>query len=122
MLLHKGSNIMFYDRFLRECAKKGITPSKVLDELNISRGNMGKWKSGGQPRNENKKAIADFLGIDVEVLNNDKIEKPAPKHEDGREYDEIYQAIRRLNDRGIDRLAAYAQGLLAHPEFYKDEK
>lgn len=66
---------MFYDNYLRICEEKGLSPSRVLTELNISRGSLGRWKTGGKPRNEYKKKIADYLGVTVHDLMCEQTEK-----------------------------------------------
>src|SRR5574344_234015 len=43
---------VFYDSLNGLCERRGVSPSKVLDALGISRGSLGRWKSGGRPRNE----------------------------------------------------------------------
>lgn len=73
---------MFYDNFIKQCELKGISPSRVLDSLIISRGSLGRWKNGGEPRNEAKKKIAEYFGITVaELVSGTKIENPGASDE-----------------------------------------
>lgn len=63
---------MFYDSFIYLCEQKGVSPTKVLDSLAISRGSLFRWRNGGSPRNEYKKKIADYFGITTLELMNAK--------------------------------------------------
>lgn len=40
---------MFYDRLIVLCEQKGVSPSRVLAELNISVGNLKRWRDGAEP-------------------------------------------------------------------------
>ena len=59
---------MFYDRLKQVCAEKGTTVTALIKELNMSSGNVGKWKAGGKPRAETIKLLADKLGVSYEYL------------------------------------------------------
>lgn len=43
---------MFYDRFVIVCENAGVSPSKVLTDLDISKGSLSRWKEGGGLTNE----------------------------------------------------------------------
>jgi len=54
---------VFYDNYLKICEEKGISPSRVLNDLKISKGSLSNWKNGSDPLNETKKKIAEILGV-----------------------------------------------------------
>lgn len=90
---------MFYDSFVSLCEDRGVSPSKVLDALGMSRGSLFRWKNGGAPRNEYKKKIADYFGITVPELMSGKINTaPAEAEADDDEMAELLEAIRRRPD------------------------
>lgn len=70
---------MFYDNFIEICNENGVSPTRVLVALEISRGNLTRWKNGVEPRNEIKKKIADYFNIPIRSLG----ESEAEKHSDG---------------------------------------
>ena len=71
---------MFYDKFSRLCASKGLSNSKVLLELGLSKSNNTAWKTGrNEPSNEMVKAIADYFGVSVDYFLTEDIKKEPDK-------------------------------------------
>lgn len=105
---------MFIDNYKRICALKGISPTRVLSNLNISKSSYSHWKSGGEPLNETKKKIADYLEISIEDLETGYIRKePAA---DNRSFSDI---DRRIID-GFMKLSDHEKRLvLAQIEAWK---
>lgn len=60
---------MFFDKFMGLCEERGVSPTRVLVSLGISKGSLTRWKSGGAPRNEIKKKIADYFEVPAFRLN-----------------------------------------------------
>lgn len=90
---------MFYDNFIRLCEINGHSPTRVLTALGISRGSLGRWRAGGEPRNEYKKAIADFLGVTVSELMSGEKEKPVTNEDD-----ELNEYLDELRNRSEMRM------------------
>ena len=65
---------MFVDVFEKICESNGIAPSRVLDNLSITRSAYSRWSKGGSPSNETKKKIADYFGISVRQLMDGETE------------------------------------------------
>lgn len=82
---------MFIDNYNTICALKGISPTRVLSNLNISKSSYSHWKSGGEPLNETKKKIADYLKISIEELESGQINKELAAED--REFSEIDERI-----------------------------
>jgi len=77
-------HIVFYDGFINICRHEGVSPTRVLTTLNISKGSLSRWRNGGSPTNETKKKIADYLQISIAELEAGKIEKPIANESDER--------------------------------------
>jgi transcriptional regulator with XRE-family HTH domain len=86
-----GVCVVFYDQFIAACARQGVSPTRVLIALGMSKSSLARWRSGGDPLNETKKKIADHLGISISELL-DKKNKPATKDDDGlmREFNKLF--------------------------------
>lgn len=64
---------MFINNYEKICTLKGISPTRVLSNLDISKSSYSHWKSGGEPLNKTKKKIADYLEISIEELESGQI-------------------------------------------------
>lgn len=82
---------MFVDVFEKLCEENGIAPSRVLDNLGITRSAYSRWSKGGSPSNETKKKIADYFGITVAELMSGEIKKAPAKAEADDELMELLQ-------------------------------
>lgn len=82
---------MFVDVFEKLCEENGIAPSRVLDNLGITRSAYSRWSKGGSPSNETKKKIADYFGITVSELMSGEIKKSPAKAAEDDELEAILQ-------------------------------
>ena len=89
---------MFYDNYSKICEIKGVSPTRVLNDLKISKSSYGHWKNGGEPLNETKKKIADYFGISVPELMSGKINAAPAEAEADDEMAELLETIRRRPD------------------------
>lgn len=91
---------MFFDNYKKICALKGVSPTKVLSNLKISKSSYSHWKSGGEPLNETKKKIADYLKISIEELEDGQIRiEPATESHELSEIDMlILNGFMKLSD------------------------
>jgi len=94
-----GVILVFYDVLQKWCEIKGLSISRLLAELDMSKGSISRWKAGVEPSNRTKKQIADYFGVSVpQFLAGDTapdIEKaPAEKAEAHDEMNEILQDFR----------------------------
>lgn len=69
---------MFWDNFVKECARIQKSPAVVVEELGFSNSMPTSWKKGALPHIKNRKKIADYFGISVDELMGTKKE-PAGK-------------------------------------------
>lgn len=67
---------MFYDMINVRCREKGISISKMLIDVGMSKSAATKWKdSTYEPSNETLKKIADYFNITVSELLGEETEK-----------------------------------------------
>lgn len=59
---------MFYDRLETMCKTRNIKITPFVVELGLSKGNIGKWRSGVVPNGEVLTKIADALDCSVDYL------------------------------------------------------
>lgn len=77
-MLHKKGEIVlgFYDKYIRLCAEKGISPSAAAIEIGIRKSNVTYWKSGrNRPSDATLLKIADYFGVTVEYLKGEEAKK-----------------------------------------------
>lgn len=84
---------MFYDNYLRLCNRRGISASAAALEMGLSRAAVTGWAQGNAPRDSTLRRIADYFGVTVDELKEDK-EKPA---DDGgpETLDELREVLRQ---------------------------
>ena len=59
----------FYSKIIELCQQKGVSRSKMADDIGISRSAPQGWaEKGAVPRFATMKKIADYFGIPVEYL------------------------------------------------------
>jgi transcriptional regulator with XRE-family HTH domain len=66
---------VFYDVYVRVCESVGVSPTRVLNDLGISKSSYAHWKKGGEPLNETKKQIADYFGTSVAALMSGTVDE-----------------------------------------------
>lgn len=59
---------MFFDNLQYQCKEQNIKLTPLLIELNLSTGNIGKWKKGTLPNGEILIKLSDRLGCSVDYL------------------------------------------------------
>ena len=67
---------MFYQRLRKLCKEKGITVTKMVNELGLSSANLSNWKSGRLPKTEIAFKIAEYLNISVYELIGEEYKGP----------------------------------------------
>lgn len=101
---------MFFDVLQQLCDEKGISVSALLDSLGMSRGNMGRWKNGLDPKAGTKKKIAEALGVDRSVFDT---EKPATGEGNGLGFDDFTYALhnetKKLTEENKQKLLEMAK-------------
>ena len=71
--------VNFYERYIKLCAEKGVTPSRVALEIGISKVAVSNWKSSrNNPTASNLLKIADYFGVSVDYLRGETEDKKIP--------------------------------------------
>ncbi|MDR0841148.1 MAG: helix-turn-helix domain-containing protein [Christensenellaceae bacterium] len=63
---------MFYNVFLDLCIKKGVTPSKVTEEIGVSRRAATGWKDGAMPHDITLQKLAKYFGVSASYFLGEK--------------------------------------------------
>lgn len=63
--------VSFYENFVRHCNQIGKTPSKVAQEINISKSIVSRWKNGGGVTDATAMKIAEYFGVPVSELTGE---------------------------------------------------
>ena len=84
-ILHKNEVFVlsFYNKYIRLCTEKGISPSAAAIEIGIRKSNVTYWKSNrNNPSDATLQKIADYFGVTVEYLKGEETKKdPGQKTE-----------------------------------------
>lgn len=109
--------IVFYDNINMRCGELGISVSKMLLDVGMSKSTATKWKDKTyEPSNPTKKKIADYFGITVAQLMSGEIgqKETATQLDDGaKELASIYSG---LSAEGRKQLEDYARLLVEHEQ------
>lgn len=104
---------MFYDNFIRLCAKENISPSAAAEEMGFYRSVVTRWGKGGNVRKATLERVANYFGVTVDDLigdNSAQKEKPTAQG-DGLKldsYEDIDQWLDTLDGKGLDMVIAMA--------------
>ena len=58
----------FYENFIALCKREKLPPSVVLDNCEISRGSLTRWKNGSIPRDTVLQTLAEYFRVPVSKL------------------------------------------------------
>ena len=75
MNLYKWGMFMatFFEKYTMLCKEKGVSPSRVCEEIGITRSACYRWKNGSYPRNPAMRQLADYFGVPIDFLKDDTI-------------------------------------------------
>lgn len=75
----------FYNNYVALCNSSGIAPSRAAIEIGLSKTAVNGWKTGrSNPTDATAQKIADYFGVPVSELYEDKKETPTLSKEDER--------------------------------------
>lgn len=102
--------MQFYDNFLRLCNSKGVSPSRAAIETGGYKSDATRWKNGSIPTDARMVRLADYFGVTVADLTDEK--DPPPMVGSGNEkIDEIIRIASGLSSEDVEKLIAYAEGI-----------
>ena len=104
---------MFYDNFVRLCAKENISPSAAAEEMGFYRSVVTRWGKGGNVRKATLERVANYFGVTVDdLIGDDSAQKEKPTAQgDGLRldsYEDIDQWLDTLDGKGLDMVIAMA--------------
>lgn len=73
---------MFYDNYLRLCNSVGKSPSAVALEIGIEKSTVTRWKQGKSQTDANIRKVADYFGVPVSELTEEKEKAPTDGERD----------------------------------------
>lgn len=98
----------FYENFVRMSNSAGKSPSKVAQEIGISKSIISRWKNGGGATDATVQRVADYFGVTTEqLLGKEDTKKPADQKADGLRgtgYDLLTEENRAVIDALIEKL------------------
>ena len=102
---------MFYDNYVRLCAVAGKSPSAVAEAVGLYKSTVSNWKNRGtKPTDATAQKIADYFGVPVADLLEDKKETPTLSEEDERR--DIMELLDTLSPAELVDLMAKASAKL----------
>lgn len=108
-ILHKNGVFVlsFYNKYIRLCTEKGISPSAAAIEIGLRKSNVTYWKSNrNNPSDATLQKIADYFGVTVEYLKSEETKKdPATNGEVSPEKRELLDLIDSLSDDQCRKLS-----------------
>lgn len=104
---------MFYDNFVRLCAKENISPSAAAEEMGFYRSVVTRWGKGGNVRKATLERVANYFGVTVDdLIGDDSAQKEKPTAQgDGLRldsYEDIDKWLDTLDGKGLDMVIAMA--------------
>ena len=67
---------MFYDNYVRLCNSVSKSPSAVALEIGIAKPTVSRWKDGGKPTDATALKVADYFGVPISELTEEKEKAP----------------------------------------------
>lgn len=115
-----GNFSNFYNIYIFLCANKKVSPSRVAEEIGLTRTTANGWKKGKKPSDVSLRKIADYFGVTVDyLLGNEEQEKtPAPLTEQERLDEKV---LGLLHQHSLDAQSAIID-LLARMAVKPEEK
>lgn len=104
---------MFYDNFIRLCAKENISPSAAAEEMGFYRSVVTRWGKGGNVRKATLERVANYFGVPVDdLIGDDSAQQKKPTAQcDGLKldsYEDIDKWLDTLDGKGLDMVIAMA--------------
>ncbi len=98
---------MFYDNFIRLCAKENISPSAAAEEMGFYRSVVTRWGKGGNVRKATLERVANYFGVTVDdLIGDDSAQKEKPTAQgDGLSEKQKYaiELVQSMSDDDLDR-------------------
>lgn len=72
---------MFYDQYVLLCNQKGMAPSRVAQNIGLSKAAVSHWKNGSTPNAEILAKLSDYFNVSTDFLlgKTDIKKEPSPE-------------------------------------------
>lgn len=90
----------FYGKFLTLCSKRGISPSKAVMDIGLSKPAATRWKNGGLPSDSSLHRIALYFAVPVEYFFDEYVEEK-PADDSDSELSEYLEELRGREEMKI---------------------
>lgn len=89
-------DIVFYDRFVYLCTKKGVSPSRAAVEAGISKSLVTKWKTNNlkDPSPDILRKLAKYFNLSVSELLGEEDQKEKPLVNEDKELTEYLEILK----------------------------
>lgn len=67
-LQNKGSDLMFYERFIQLCENNNEKPTNVLKSIGVSSGNLNNWKNGASVKSDILIQLSEHFNVSIDYL------------------------------------------------------
>ena len=110
-----GGVIVFYDKYMELCRKKGVKPSRAAMDAGISKSLVTKWQTNKVeiPSSEVLSKLSKYFNIPVSELLGESAKKEQPTNVDGLSLENISKedldTIKAYLDMPIDQRRALAK-------------
>jgi transcriptional regulator with XRE-family HTH domain len=97
-----GGVIVFYDKYIELCRKKGVKPSRAAMDAGISKSLVTKWQTNKVeiPSSEVLSKLSKYFNIPVSELLGESAKKVQPTNVDG-----LY--LENISKEDLDTIKAY---------------
>ena len=102
---------MFYDEYCKLCNGIGKAPSACAEDMGFQRSVITRWKAGSVPRYATMLKIADYFGVEPDVLNGVKKEPVEDKLSDIQQM--LIDSVRQMSDEDASMLLILSKQLTA---------
>lgn len=95
---------VFYENYLRLCNSVKKSPSAVALEVGLKKSSVTRWKAGGNPTDATAQKIADYFGVPISELTEEKEKAPTLTKKDERDIERRLSAMIEDLNGPIDSL------------------
>lgn len=110
---------MFYDKFIELCNIKGEKPSPILKKMNISSGNLKRWKDGAGASPETLISLSDYFCVPISYFFDEDDEPSVEWVKSGNSLKEVYNSLKAHPDYIASVLNGFDKNL---PQFSDYER
>lgn len=115
------SDSMFKSNFIKICASKGVSPSKVMADLGFSSSVFSEWRDSTVPRNSTVRKIADYFGVSVDSLLSADNEKKPPAKAEGEEPPYMVSVLKAADSVPADKREDFLRTVEAIARMYEQK-